>query len=192
MRFEQTAPLHARHLSRRIRPLGCSELVPAETFAEPTIRRDKSVTNSSSCVTLPTTITLVISSYSYSVFASGMALPEKEEMWYPQRFGVLVGLFALATANVSVAEPASENIPTFSKHVAPILFDNCVVCHRPGEVAPMSFLSYKDVRPWSRALKEKVLTREMPPWHADPRYGDFRNDPALSQAQIDTIVAWAG
>ena len=112
-------------------------------------------------------------------------------MRYPQRFGVLVGLFALVTASVSAAEPAAEGVPTFSKDVAPILFGNCVVCHRPGEVAPMSLLSYNDARPWSRAIKEKVVMREMPPWHADPRYGDFRNDPALSQAEIDTIVAWA-
>ena len=54
----------------------------------------------------------------------------------------------------------------------------------------MSRLSYKDARPWSRAIREKVVTREMPPWHADRRYGIFRNDPSLSQKEIDTIVAW--
>jgi hypothetical protein len=79
---------------------------------------------------------------------------------------------------------------TFSKHVAPIFFSNCADCHRQGEAAPFSLLSYKDARPWARSIKEKVLKREMPPWHADPHYGKFSNDRRLTQSQIDTIVAW--
>src|SRR5689334_24041174 len=55
----------------------------------------------------------------------------------------------------------------------------------------MSLLSYKDARPWARSIKEKVATRQMPPWHADPHYGEFANDRRLTQAEIDTIVAWA-
>lgn len=54
----------------------------------------------------------------------------------------------------------------------------------------MSLLSYKEARPWARSIKEKVLTRAMPPWSADPRYGEFSNDTSLSQRDIDTIVAW--
>ena len=104
-------------------------------------------------------------------------------------FSLLVAAGLLLVVSTTAAEPA-ESIPTFTKDVAPILFGNCVVCHRPGEVAPMSLLSYKDARPWSRAIREKVVTREMPPWHADRRYGIFRNDPSLSQKEIDTIVAW--
>ena len=80
--------------------------------------------------------------------------------------------------------------PTFSKDVAPIVFAKCAGCHRPGEVAPMSLLSFKDVRPWAGAIREKVASRVMPPWHADRAYGAFRNNPSLSQAEIDTIVSW--
>src|SRR5262245_20990600 len=79
---------------------------------------------------------------------------------------------------------------TFSKDVAPILFKNCVECHRPGEVAPMSLLFYKDARPWARSMREKVVAREMPPWHADPNHGEFANDRRLAQKDIETIVAW--
>jgi len=85
----------------------------------------------------------------------------------------------------------AADAPTFTKDVAPILFAKCVSCHRPGEVAPMSLLKYEQVRPWSKAIRQKVTTREMPPWGADPRYGKFANDMSLTDAQIQTIVAWA-
>src|SRR5262247_4338683 len=78
----------------------------------------------------------------------------------------------------------------YSKDVAPIIQKNCVVCHRPGEVAPMSFMNYKEVRPWAKAIREKVVTRAMPPWFADPSHGEFSNDPRLSQKDIDTVAAW--
>src|SRR5438552_5146168 len=79
---------------------------------------------------------------------------------------------------------------TYSKDVAPILNRRCVECHRTGEVAPMAFTSYKEVRPWAKAIKERVLTRDMPPWFADPHYGDFKNDRRLSQQEMNTIAAW--
>jgi hypothetical protein len=79
---------------------------------------------------------------------------------------------------------------TFSKDVAPIIQKNCQVCHRPGEVAPMSFMNYKEVRPWARSIREKVVSREMPPWFADPKHGEFSNDCRLEQKDIDTITAW--
>ena len=79
---------------------------------------------------------------------------------------------------------------TFTKDVAPILLNRCVECHRPGEVAPMSLLTYQDVRPWAKSIKEKVLERGMPPWFADPQYGEFENDRRLPQKEIDTLVAW--
>ena len=94
-------------------------------------------------------------------------------------------------ANGASAAAEAEGVPTFTKDIAPILFENCSVCHREGEVAPMELISYQDARPWSRAIKEKVSTREMPPWHADPRFGEFRNERGLTQQEIDTIVAWA-
>ena len=94
------------------------------------------------------------------------------------------GAPALATA-------AAEGDPTFTKDVAPILYENCVRCHRRGEVAPMALVTYADARPWARSIKAKVESREMPPWFADPAIGTFRNDARLSQEQVDTIVAWA-
>ena len=102
-----------------------------------------------------------------------------------------VVLFIMGAVSGASAQGNAEGVPTYNGHVAPILFDNCATCHRPGQVAPMSLLSYKEARPWARAIKTKVTTREMPPWYADPRYGTFRNPRRLSQEEIDTIVAWA-
>jgi hypothetical protein len=79
---------------------------------------------------------------------------------------------------------------TFTKDVAPILYNKCAECHRPGEAAPFSVLSYKDVRPWARSIKEKVVSHEMPPWHADPHFGQWANDRRLSDDQIQKITAW--
>ena len=102
----------------------------------------------------------------------------------------LAGLVIVAMATGARATEA-EGVPTFNTDVAPIIFDNCASCHREGQVAPMSLTSYQQARPWARAIKSKVLAREMPPWFADPRFGRFRNSRSLSQEEIDTIVAWA-
>jgi hypothetical protein len=99
---------------------------------------------------------------------------------------ILLVLGCLGLSASAVAEP-----PTFAKDVAPILYASCVGCHRPGEVAPMSLISYEDVRPWAKAIRSKVVSREMPPWGADPHYGTFKDDRSLSAAQIATIAAWA-
>jgi hypothetical protein len=80
--------------------------------------------------------------------------------------------------------------PTYTKDVAAILNRRCVECHRPGEVAPMAFTSYKEVRPWAKAIKERVAVRAMPPWLADPAHGSFKNDRRLSDQEIETIGAW--
>jgi hypothetical protein len=104
--------------------------------------------------------------------------------------GALIVVAIGATAGTVAAAERAEAVPTFTKDVAPILYENCVVCHRQGEIAPMSLMSYQEARPWSRAIKEKVVTREMPPWHADRRFGEFRNSRGLTQQQIDTIAAW--
>lgn len=80
---------------------------------------------------------------------------------------------------------------TYSKDVAPILNKRCVECHRPGEAAPMTFQSFKEVRPWAKAIKGAVLAKKMPPWLADPNHGRFANDRRLAQSEIDTIVSWA-
>lgn len=98
------------------------------------------------------------------------------------------GLYLTFGSTSASVKPAAN--VTFSKDVAPIIQKNCQVCHRPGEVAPMSFLNYKEVRPWARSIREKVVSREMPPWFADPKHGEFSNDCRLAQKEIDTIVAW--
>jgi hypothetical protein len=82
--------------------------------------------------------------------------------------------------------------PTWAKDVAPIVYNRCVECHRAGEVAPMAFTNYQEVRPWAKSIKERVVTRAMPPWLADPHFGAFRNDRRMSQQEIDTITAWVG
>lgn len=102
---------------------------------------------------------------------------------------LVAGLCALPVTHANGPGPSAKNV-TFSKDVAPIFFKSCAECHRPGEAAPFSVLSYKDVRPWARSIKEKVISRQMPPWHADPHVGRWANDPRLTQAQVDTISAW--
>ena len=79
---------------------------------------------------------------------------------------------------------------SFNKDVLPILQRNCQTCHRPGEAAPMSFVTYESTRPWAKAIKQAVVTRKMPPWFADPGHGSFRNDPTLTQQEIDILSAW--
>jgi hypothetical protein len=80
---------------------------------------------------------------------------------------------------------------TFQKDVLPILQKNCQACHRPGQAAPMSFLTYDSTRPWAKAIKEAVVLRKMPPWFADPKVGHFVNDRSLAQGDIDTLAKWA-
>ena len=98
------------------------------------------------------------------------------------------GVIGLSLAG---AAGAAQDVPTYNEHVGPILLDNCASCHRPNQVAPMSLMSYRDARPWARAIRAKVEAREMPPWFADPRFGKFSNDTSLSDEHIETIVAWA-
>src|SRR5438093_11703329 len=97
---------------------------------------------------------------------------------------------AVSAASLFAGGASDKQKVTYSKDVAPILNRRCVECHRAGEVAPMAFTSYKEVRPWAKAIKERVLTRAMPPWFADPHYGDFKNDRRPSQQEIDTIAGW--
>ncbi len=98
----------------------------------------------------------------------------------------LAGLIASTAAMAAGTAPAV----TFNKDVLPILQKNCQTCHRPGEIAPMSFLSYESTRPWAKAIKVAVLSKKMPPWFADPRYGHFANDRRLAEPDIDKLGAW--
>jgi len=98
-------------------------------------------------------------------------------------------LFATALFVSSAVAFAAPEV-TFHKNVERILQNHCQECHRPGEIAPFSMLTYEQVRPWAKAIKDDVLNGKMPPWPADPHYGKFSNDRSLSKADIDTIVAW--
>src|ERR1041384_6589989 len=108
------------------------------------------------------------------------------------RLILLISAFCLVAGYImsSKAEGNSKAAMTFSKDIAPIFYKNCVGCHRPGEIAPMSLISYKEVRPWAKSIREKVTTREMPPWHLDSHYGKWENDRRMTQKEIDAIVAW--
>jgi len=90
------------------------------------------------------------------------------------------------------APAAATPAVTFSKDVAPILQKSCQNCHRPGAIAPMSLVTYQDARPWARSIKQKVASREMPPWYIDRHVGitKFKGDPSLSDAEIATITRW--
>jgi mono/diheme cytochrome c family protein len=102
-------------------------------------------------------------------------------------------LLAFAPATFLAAAAAGAGTPdevTFTKDVAPIFVESCMTCHRPGEIAPMSLLSYDESRPWAGSIKREVEGRAMPPWHADPRYGSFSNDRRLTEEEVRTIVAW--
>jgi hypothetical protein len=103
---------------------------------------------------------------------------------------------ALAVATFMAAAPgvanAADATPTFTKDVAPIFQAKCEACHRPGSIAPMSLVTFEATRPWVRAIKQRVETRQMPPWHIDKNVGiqEFKNDRSLSDEQIATIVRW--
>ena len=103
---------------------------------------------------------------------------------------LLAGLIA-ATAALA-ANPNKVNGPvTFNKDVLPVLQKNCQSCHRPGEAAPMSFMTYQSTRPWAKAIKEAVSTKRMPPWFADPSHGKWANDRTLSDDDKATLISWA-
>jgi hypothetical protein len=106
-----------------------------------------------------------------------------------------ISLAALLTAVVAVSAPApgdSSASVTFNKDVLPILQKNCQNCHRPGEVAPMSLLTYQEARPWAKAMKAAVVTQKMPPWFMDPKYDrHFMDVRRLSEADVKTLSAWA-
>lgn len=92
---------------------------------------------------------------------------------------------------------ADADRPTFTKDIVPILQENCQICHRPfgknngGMVAPMSLITYQEVRPWAKAISRQVAERSMPPWHASAEFnGVFANERTLTEAEIDTIVKW--
>jgi hypothetical protein len=103
------------------------------------------------------------------------------------RIRVAVALAGL----IGTASSVYAQSPTFTKDVAPILYQNCTSCHRPGEIGPMPLISYSDARPWAKSIATHVADGTMPPWHADPAHGAFLNDRRLSEKDRNTILKWA-
>jgi len=108
------------------------------------------------------------------------------------RWALSLSLAGFAVFLMPSLAPAAETEVTFSKDIAPIFERACQNCHRPGAIAPMSLLTYKDARPWARSIKVKVAKRQMPPWHIDRNVGitKFKDDPSLTDAEVATISAW--
>ena len=96
----------------------------------------------------------------------------------------------LCAGTARAAEPAKT--PTFTKDVAPIFQAKCETCHRTDSMAPMALATYQDARPWARAIKARVVDRQMPPWHIDKNVGiqEFKYDRSLTDSEIDTISRW--
>ena len=113
--------------------------------------------------------------------------------WWGVRLCVAgVGALLALPATALSAEPSARPV-TFAKDVAPILQEKCQSCHRPDSIAPMSLLTYEEVRPWARSIRNRVAARQMPPWDIDKTVGiqHFENDRSLSDEQIETVVRWA-
>lgn len=106
-----------------------------------------------------------------------------------KQIALIVALCVASGAGTALAKEPEERI-SFSEHVAPIFFEHCVSCHRPGEIGPFSMLNYQAVRPWAKSIEKAVAARTMPPWHADSSKTEFLNDRSLSKEEIDTILAW--
>ncbi len=106
-------------------------------------------------------------------------------------FRVLFLVLAASLTVLGVQSSSDSPTVTFNKDVLPILQENCLVCHQPGGIAPMSLTTYESARPWAKAMKARLVTRQMPPWFADPGYARLRNAPHLTDADIQMISAWA-
>src|SRR4029453_18015841 len=105
---------------------------------------------------------------------------------------VALGSVSLSVVAVPAAAPgaAVPPNPTFPRGALPIFQKSCQDCHRPGQMAPFSLLDYESARPWARSIKEKVVSRYMPPWHLDRTVGEYDPDPSLTDDQIATIAKW--
>jgi len=104
--------------------------------------------------------------------------------------GMSVVLVLLAPTIFAQSRTEKAGSPTFYEDVLPILEERCQVCHRPGEIAPFSLVTYRQTKAWAKLLRDSVERRKMPPWFADSCCGNFANDASLSPAQIQTITGW--
>ena len=101
----------------------------------------------------------------------------------------LSGMLSAAVAAPGDEKEAPKEV-TYSKDVAPILEKHCTGCHRPNDMAPMPLMTYDEVLPFARMIRERVVQRKMPPWHADAVFGNFTNDLRMTDEEIATIDAW--
>ena len=104
--------------------------------------------------------------------------------------GCLIAAVWLSADSQTVSPAPRAGAVTFSEHIAHILYANCVTCHRPGEAAPFPLISYEDVAKRGTLLAEVTKSRYMPPWHAEPGFGDFADERRLTDAQIEQIAEW--
>ena len=100
-----------------------------------------------------------------------------------------------ALSSTALAAPATSNATdtekvTWAEHVAPLLHQKCATCHRPGQTAPMSFLTYDEARPWAKSIVKATRDRTMPPWFANPEHGKFVEDPRLTDEQLEMLARW--
>src|SRR4051812_40822108 len=119
--------------------------------------------------------------------AAIMKLSRQHSVFSVTAIAALLPLFGArgGAQNQTPADP-----PTFNRDVARIVLAKCAGCHRPQQATPMSLLTFADARPWAQSIRRKVAAREMPPWYADPRFGQFSNNPSLTDQEIATIVGW--
>ncbi|HIA47290.1 MAG TPA: cytochrome c [Candidatus Hydrogenedentes bacterium] len=100
-------------------------------------------------------------------------------------------LFAAAfTATLGLNTAASAESLTYTKDIAPIINENCVACHRPGQAGPMSLTSYKEIRPWAKSIRKQVSEKKMPPWHASESKVALSNDRSLTEEELTKIITW--
>lgn len=113
---------------------------------------------------------------------------------WPAHVALAAAIAGTSIATQAAPQPAPQSAgadPTFARDVAPILYANCVSCHRPGEIAPMPLISDQEVRPWARAIARRAADGSMPPWHADAPAGTFSNERRLTADEKSILERWA-
>ena len=111
----------------------------------------------------------------------------RQKLWH---FGI-TAMIVTAALSTQTRSASQSTTPTFSKDVAPILYKNCVTCHRPGEMAPMSLMTYELARPYARSIRARIELGAMPPWHAEAPEGTFVNERRLTAEEKQTLIQWA-
>ena len=119
--------------------------------------------------------------------------PAKSLIWSALLFGLAVAAAVTTVRQPVAAQGGAQALPaapTFNKDVAPILHAHCATCHRADGIAPMSLLTHEEAAAWAQQVKDMVVSRAMPPWYADPKFGQFKNARGLTDAQIQTLTRW--